>query len=376
MALFKRGKTWWYEFTLDGVRIRESARTRVRAIASQKESLRRAECIAGRSRSNTQRKSLGFSEFAYGEFSAWCANEHRDKPSTYARYMRSVKALADFFGNKPLGTIGAGGVEKYKLYRSQQKRKNARDGRLVSPAAVNRDLAVFRILFNYAIRLGKAEGNPVHGVKFLKESNLHMRVLSAEEEMQYLHAASPLLKDVATLILETGMRPGEVCNLGLADVDLRRRSLHVRAGKTVNARRSIPLTKRALAILEKRAAMAKAEWMFSCPFDSTRPVSEVRKAHNAAVRRSGTRVRFRLYDLRHTALSRMAMSGMDLATLKEIAGHSQIQMTMRYIHPTPEHKSNAISKFESFMRLQDCTPSNDDQHEDGLSFVNRSWVVS
>ncbi|MEK7216995.1 MAG: tyrosine-type recombinase/integrase, partial [Chloroflexota bacterium] len=43
-------------------------------------------------------------------------------------------------------------------------------------------------------------------------------------------------------------------------------------------------------------------------------------------------------DLRHTALSRMAMAGIDLPTLKELAGHSQIQMTLRYVHPTPEHK--------------------------------------
>jgi integrase len=43
----------------------------------------------------------------------------------------------------------------------------------------------------------------------------------------------------------------------------------------------------------------------------------------------------------------MAMAGIDLPTLKELAGHSQIQMTMRYVHPTPEHKRRAIEKFES-----------------------------
>lgn len=45
----------------------------------------------------------------------------------------------------------------------------------------------------------------------------------------------------------------------------------------------------------------------------------------------------------------MAMAGIDLPTLKELAGHSQIQMTMRYLHPTPEHKRRAIEKFEEFV---------------------------
>jgi integrase len=56
---------------------------------------------------------------------------------------------------------------------------------------------------------------------------------------------------------------------------------------------------------------------------------------------------FRLYDLRHTFGSRMAMAGVDLATLKELMGHSHISMTMRYVHPTPEHKRAAMEKLSS-----------------------------
>ena len=37
------------------------------------------------------------------------------------------------------------------------------------------------------------------------------------------------------------------------------------------------------------------------------------------------------------------MAGVDLATLKELMGHSQISMTMRYVHPTPEHKKQSRS---------------------------------
>ncbi|OFV97176.1 MAG: hypothetical protein A3H94_03990 [Acidobacteria bacterium RIFCSPLOWO2_02_FULL_60_20] len=349
MALFKRGKLWWYEFHLNGTRIRESAGVATRPAASQKEVLRKAELLFGKVASTTGKTTPAFSEFAYGEFSVWCANEHKDRLSTYARYMRSIKALAEYFGNRSLADIDAGEVEKYKMHRSSQHRKNARDGRLVTSAAVNRDLAVLRILFSYAMRLKWTASNPVREIKFLREPVLHMRVLTVKEENEYLRSASPILRDVAILILDTGMRPGEVCALRRSDFDLEHRSVHVRAGKTVNARRFIPLTARASATLRERTSRVTSEWLFPCPFDSERPVLEVRKAHDAAVRRSHINPRFRLYDLRHTALSRMAMSGMDLATLKELAGHSQIQMTMRYVHPSPDHKRKAIDVFESFV---------------------------
>jgi integrase len=42
------------------------------------------------------------------------------------------------------------------------------------------------------------------------------------------------------------------------------------------------------------------------------------------------------------------MAGVDLPTLKELMGHSTITMTMRYVHPTPEHKREAVRKLEQF----------------------------
>ena len=48
----------------------------------------------------------------------------------------------------------------------------------------------------------------------------------------------------------------------------------------------------------------------------------------------------------------MAMAGIDLHTLRELAGHASIQMTMRYVHPTPEHKRQSMARFETFARSQ------------------------
>jgi hypothetical protein len=45
----------------------------------------------------------------------------------------------------------------------------------------------------------------------------------------------------------------------------------------------------------------------------------------------------------------MVESGVDLATVKEILGHSSIEMTMRYTHPTTEGKMNAVKALETQM---------------------------
>ena len=50
-------------------------------------------------------------------------------------------------------------------------------------------------------------GNPVSEVEFLPENNEQNRVITFEEQQKYLSVAGDTLKDIAGLIVETGMRP-------------------------------------------------------------------------------------------------------------------------------------------------------------------------
>lgn len=65
----------------------------------------------------------------------------------------------------------------------------------------------------------------------------------------------------------------------------------------------------------------------------------------------------RFHDLRHTAASRMVEAGVDLVTVSKILGHSTIQMTMRYAHPTPENMRRAVETLaQNVPSAQDFVP--------------------
>jgi len=348
MSLFRRGGVWWYDFQVRGVRVRGTSGLTSKFEAARIEALRKAGIIQSNGNLKADKHEPRFEEFALTEFAPWSENEHRDRPSTHHRYMRSVKVLVRHLGQRALDMITTAEVERFKIARSRERRKFAADGRLVTPASVNRDIAVLRILFNLAIRLHRAKTNPVAGVKMLPEQNLQMRVISQQEESNYLAAASQPLRDVATIILETGMRPGEVLMLRKEDVNLELAFLRIPCGKTQFARRAIPLTQRAQDILGQRVAATHCDWLFPSRHDPARPLQWLRMAHMTALQKAKIVLPFRLHDLRHTALTRMAMAGVDLPTLRELAGHASIQMTIRYLHPTPEHKRTAIKKLEAF----------------------------
>jgi len=181
-----------------------------------------------------------------------------------------------------------------------------------------------------------------------------MRVVSPSEELAYFREASQPLRDIATIIIQTGMRPEEVFRLEVRHLDFDRSTIFNPFGKTKTAKRLIPMTHDVHELLKRRVACQESQWIFYSPAGPGRPahfekhIGSVRKAHDAAVARAGIADVFRLYDLRHTYATRAAEAGVDVLTLAALLGHKMVQMTMRYVHPTDAHKVEATKKLEMY----------------------------
>lgn len=351
MAIYKRGDTYWFEFTFDGRRVRRSTKTRSRRAAREIEAAYRVKLAKGEVGLEERKRAPTFSD-ALKEFLAWSEHQHAARLSTHRRYEVSSKALKRFFGATPLDQITPEVVDRFKIWRAGKNSDYT--GRRLRPATINRELACLKLLFNrFDDTVPK---NPVRKIKFFPEDNDQVRVLNSDEEKLYLLATSQPLRDIATLMLETGMRPEEVCRIRRENVHLAEGYLFNPFGKTKAARRKVPLSNRATAVLYSRLEKVKGDFLF--PGRATdQPIVKVNAAHVSTLARIN-RLRlesnesavppFRLYDLRHTWATRAAMAGVDLVTLAAMLGHSRIQMVLRYAHPTEEHQFAAMKKLEAF----------------------------
>jgi integrase len=356
MSIFKRGDVYWFEFVRNGQRYRKSTGVSSQRTARDIEAAFKTALAKGEV-GIIERKRAPHFRAALAEFLTWSEEEHRAHKSTTRRYSVSAVALLRYFHETPLDKITPDDVERFKTQRATECktvrgcRKRIATTERVRPATVNRELACLKAVFNFAIKSDRVTKNPVSRVKFLTENNQQTRVLSYTEQHRYLSNATPLLRDVAVLILETGMRPEEVYTIQPKNVDLTRGLLLIPNGKTAAARRRIKLTSIAWNVLRHRIEGLQTLYLFPCETNPNRPVPKVNNAHDRALKASGVPA-FRLYDLRHTWATRAAMSGIDLVTLAAMLGHSRIQMVLRYAHPTQEHQMKAMEKLEAFNALQ------------------------
>ena len=333
MKVHKRGKIWWFKVQFEGTLYQKSTKHTNKVKAETAAAAFRV-ALANHNFGIIERKLPAFTD-AMKAFLSWSKDEHSQRPATSLRYKTSSKPLLAFSKfKKSIDQITPALVEEYKGHRGRQLGKRTK--RQIKPATINRELACLKAMFNHALKERYDFRNPVSKVEFLPEDNEQTRVLTFEEQHRYLAVASKTLKDVAGLMLETGMPPEEVYRITVENVTLEQGFLYNPFGKTKAARRKIPLTSTALAILKHRIEAAKGVCLFPHRKDVNKPMLKVNKAHSTARKNSGVRY-FRLYDCRHTWATRAQEAGMDMITLGALLGHSNLNMVKRYCHPQERH---------------------------------------
>ena len=145
------------------------------------------------------------------------------------------------------------------------------------------------------------------------------------------------LTPVVLLAMNTGMRRGELLSLEWADIDLGAKIITVQARKAKSGKqRHIPQNAEALGVVTKWRQQSEGVGQVFKPQD-------VKKGWDALLTTAKI-TGFRFQDLRHHFASKLVMAGVDLNTVRELLGHSDITMTLRYAHLGPEHLAAAVEK--------------------------------
>jgi len=350
--IYKRGKFYWYKFMWNGRLVRESTKQGNDKVARQMESAHRTSLAKGEVGIREKKIAPTLTEFCTRRAEPWAkATFEKSCSKNWTWYRTGIRALTAY---KPLA--GARLNEITSELASEFASHRLREGMQVATA--NNSLRVLRRILNLAVEWNVIESAPK--IKTLPGERRRERVITPEEEARYLAAASEPLASIATVLADTGMRPEECFRLRWEDatwVNGRHGALLVTRGKTAAARRVIPMTPRVRAVLESRwQAAGKPEEGWAWPAETRSghvEPSSLRKQHAKAFaaiaeeagRRNERPVRpFVLYSLRHTFLTRLGQSGCDVWTLARIAGHSSINISARYVHPSEDAVLNAMTR--------------------------------
>jgi integrase len=272
---------------------------------------------------------------------------------------------------KPMMSIDAPLIEKWRADRKEFG---------TQPVTINRKLQRLHAVLSKAVDRKAIPRHPFAGLKPLKcdrtgrvrfldeeeEKRLRDALLAREQEQRaerqrYIEHCKarglPLLairseeytdhlRPIVLLALNAGLRRGEIFHLRWGDINLTTKWLKV-AGKTSKNKqtRQIPLNIEATHVLEgwrqQCGAVTSAVYVF--PGIADKRLTTITTSWRSVRMLAGLED-FHFHDLRHHFASRLVQSGVDLNSVRELLGHAEITMALRYAHLAPGGLALAVEK--------------------------------
>ncbi|MFC1688207.1 tyrosine-type recombinase/integrase [Pseudomonadota bacterium] len=256
-------------------------------------------------------------------------------------------------------------IERWKIERLKSG---------LSPSTVKRDLAELKAALTRAAEWGDAPSNPASGIKVMVETHYRVRYLDKNERKRLLDALkardkkkreardsgnmfrlergyetkpdlgeyADYLTPLVTLVLNTGLRRSEALSLSWEQVNLGTNphltvlAAYAKSRKT----RHVPLNAAAVKDLKRWGGQGSKKG-FVFPGAGGGKLKSIKTAWGKLMKDAKIED-FRFHDLRHDFASRLVMAGVDLYRVKELLGHSSIEITQRYAHLAPHTLAEAV----------------------------------
>jgi site-specific recombinase XerD len=317
-------------------------------------------------------KKITLGEFVNDVYEPWVLENRRSGSSTV--YM--LKSNFGFLFDEPLDQITIAQIEKWR-----GKRK--KDG--LKTVSINRRITALKAAINWAVKRNIIENNPITKLERLSEEDTvsKVRYLTKEERVRLMAAletreedirkgreshneylevrglkklpeinsdlSADHLKPLVLLSLSTGIRRNSLLSLEWRDVNFDEKTIMVRAATSKSGKQYYaPMNKIAFETLTSWHNKAKRTSPGSLVFPSPQTGKKMGDCRTSweNLMKAANIENFRWHDMRHDFASQLVMKGVDLNTVRELMGHADLKMTLRYAHLAPSVKMKAVELLE------------------------------
>lgn len=332
MGIFVKNGKYWIDYRLNGKRKRECIGPD-RKLAEVALETRKLDIFL---QNSFAVKRVANSPY-FEDFAEEYLEHVKEKKRSWRRDLIIIKSAMTHFMGVRMDDITPTKVAEYKVKRADE----------VKPGTVNRELACLRHIFSLAVKWGKAGFNPLKEVRVLEMPKRPERILSDDEAERLVSSAKGQTRDIIIMALNTGMKLGEILFLKWEDVDFTECVVTVKGSRRERDRK-IPMNSTVLAHLKGAKGPGGSPYIFADP-QTGQPIKKIEKGFKTALTKAGLEG-CTFHDLRHSFGMRLVQNGVDPLTVKELLGHSTLEVTKRYFQSTPEKKRKAVELISNFRR--------------------------
>ena len=369
----KTGKVWYVCYRLEGSTKKQSHKlgsTDVITVAQARDMVNEFMFHITKGENPKRKKNTGdvtLYDFLKNDYGPWVIENRKGGKNTLDALLVTFKGLL----NEAVAELKIGDIEKWRNERKAAGNK---------AVSCNRYAAMLKAALNWGVKRELLESNPLARVEKLPEhdSDTKVRYLSSEERSRLMEALDSRerkirkertsynkwlsergrvllpeidgayadhIKPMVLISLNTGIRQGSLFSLTWGDIDFEENVLTLRAaviksGITLH----LPMNKKVVEVLSHWHIQSTSITPDSLVFPSPKTGGKLDNVKKAWVRvLSDAQIeKFRWHDMRHDFASQLVMKGVDLNVVRELLGHSDLKMTLRYAHLAPESKLKAV----------------------------------
>lgn len=292
-------------------------------------------------------------------------NQIRLKKSTETKYYNMIEThIIPELGNIKINKISSQLLNVFLEDKLMNGRRDGKGG--LSPSYVR----TMAIILNASIKYAEHEGlclplkNPIHKPS-VEKKKLNILSINTQKKLEEYILNNINFENLGVfIVLHTGLRLGEICALSWNDIDFINRTIHVRhtisrvrclsnnnikskliidTAKTASSIREIPISSILFPILESMHKKSISEYVISSTNTFVSPRTYEYQYHKLLAENGVSKLTF--HALRHTFATRCIEAGVDVKTLSELLGHSNVSTTLNiYVHPSLDIKRRQLEK--------------------------------